>query len=284
MLTRSSLILLALIITHALASSVNNQEQTVQHTLFRRQDQETPVTGTVPPITAPFSWSAISYSILLILSGLVMLFAGFRNRIIYCGTTTFYVAAFIVIIFLFNFEPVEGYELRQITYFVVPLCVGLTVAVFCTWKTFLGTLFGSGLGGFILAVCLSALGQESGVLENYAPGRALMMMFCYTFLTILASIGLRKPAIFSTSFAGAYFIVLGVDLWVQVGLALALPSTLEFSPMGQNPPIPPYTPDMWVYIELGIVVALFLVGALWQSKRYKHTLLDYRSVGFEKLF
>lgn len=66
----------------------------------------------------------------------------------------------------------------------------------------------------------------------------------------------------STSFLGAFCFVLGLDLAVQTGYVNGPRSVLDFNPHHQRKI--PYVATNKVYAMLGSVLAIWLIGTIWQ--------------------
>jgi hypothetical protein len=218
------------------------------------------VASTTSNVIQQISSEAIVFGVLLIVSGLVLAFFGYRlfNFILFlAGAYTGGLIAYIIVI---NTEPSGGYANRDVIIIVAVLIVALITGLLtlCIWRlglTLIGGLAGIALGMFILSWV------SGGVIQSEV-GRIV-------FLTLLALLGaivihffVRPLLIAGTAIIGAFSFIVGVDIFAQTGFALA---AQQFINDHNALNLSAFETNSRMYGMLVGFMATAIIGALFQS-------------------
>ncbi|KAJ3012258.1 hypothetical protein HKX48_006361 [Thoreauomyces humboldtii] len=202
-------------------------------------------------------------AIILIATGLFFVFSGhqlFKLVLFIAGAYTGGILAFAALSAIENHGHSFGSS-RDLWFLIASLVLGLIVGTLflCVWK--LGLVAVGGVLGFTLSMMILSLASNG--LISHGVGRTIFIIVM-VLIGAVAILFLERPVlIIGTSVTGAFAVAWGVDVFVRQGLVEA---TQQFV-AGQGV----YVPNTWVYVELGGVVALALVGILvqWQGLKGK---------------
>ncbi|CAH1764183.1 18407_t:CDS:2 [Entrophospora sp. SA101] len=186
------------------------------------------------------------------------------------------VAAYISYLILIEAQPQSGYtsepSKNSLIILLVSLAIGFIVGMLLIWCAtvaiwLLGLVSGWALANFILALA-------DGGLIKHDIGRIV-------FIVTLATLGLILTCIYEdviitlgTSFIGAYAMILGIDIFVNTGFLLSTRAFLDKTP---------YATNQKVYLMMGGLVGLFIVGLLVQFKFHRNIKFGPRRVkGYDR--
>ncbi|KAL3900910.1 MAG: hypothetical protein SGCHY_001003 [Lobulomycetales sp.] len=237
--------------TEVSASEVGDQTST---TLAAQSD-------TVRKLTAP----AGVVGGLLIAAGLLFIFLGYRMFKVVCFLAGFYFGASLAYIILSAAEPSDLYANRDLVYLLVSLAAGIVTAFLflCVWRLGLAAI--GALAGFALALFI--LSWASGGAISSGTGRSI-------FIGVLALLGsilihfIEKPfLIVSTSLAGSFSFVYGVDVFARKGFVEAVQFFLGNSDSGSR-----YVITGSVYGMLASIIVITVIGIVVQWRLWRgHT-------------
>ncbi|KAI8916762.1 hypothetical protein DFJ77DRAFT_414378, partial [Powellomyces hirtus] len=200
-------------------------------------------------------------AIILIITGILFVFSGHHMFKLVLFIGGFYAGGLCSYIVLSAIEN-RGHSFgdsRDLLFFVITLVVGLAIGTLfvCIWK--LGLVAVGAMLGFTIAMLVLSLATNG--LISQGTGRTIFIIV----LTVVGGIAvlfLERPIlVVGTSVAGAFAIMWGVDVFTKAGLVEA---TRQFLAGNGT-----YQPTTWVYVELGGIVLIALVGILvqWRGLR-----------------
>ncbi|KAI8905623.1 hypothetical protein EDD86DRAFT_68431 [Gorgonomyces haynaldii] len=180
---------------------------------------QTPNQVTTADVAQAFSGQSIASGILLIVSGFVLSFFGFRlfkPTLFLAGMALF---TFLGYVLLVRVEPSAGYNPRETILLLGSLAIGLVGGFLAFFFFNLGVTILGALGGASLAMFLLSW-KVNGIIEG-ATGQAIFIaVFALIFAVAIHFI--EKPVIIgSTSILGAHLLFNGIDVFAQVGFAQA---------------------------------------------------------------
>jgi len=193
--------------------------------------------------------------IILIVFGFILCFFGYRFFHLTMFIIGFYVGALLTYTGMTNGTPNSSNTLVLIISIVVGVIVGLLFV--CCSRC--GLWFVGGLGGYCMAVWF--LSFNNGHLIDSHIGRVLFIIAFVIVGIILVTFWERTTVIIGTAFIGAYTIILGLDLFIHVGFAQAVAQLMGHEGSFQD--------STGVYIMLGAVIVLFVVGAFVQFRYHR---------------
>ncbi|KAI8593386.1 hypothetical protein BDZ88DRAFT_404502 [Geranomyces variabilis] len=207
-------------------------------------------------------YSSIGAAI-LIATGLIFVFSGHQTFKLILWIAGFYLGAVFSYVLLTAIES-RGHDFggsRNLYFFIITLIVGVAIGTLfvCIWK--LGLIAVGAALGFTISMLVLSLAKDGVITQG--TGRTIFIAA----LTIVGAVAVlfaeRPILIIGTAVTGAFAVVWGVDVFTRAGLVEATNMFLA----GQGE----YTPDKWVYLELGGAVALALVGIAvqWHGHRTK---------------
>ncbi|KAJ3387510.1 hypothetical protein HDU92_001919 [Lobulomyces angularis] len=202
----------------------------------------------------------ILFGLIMMILGLIFLFFGLRLFRVASFIAGVYLGGSIAYIILSNVEPTSGYQTREYLYLFVSLAVGIVFGLIamCIWR--LGLLAIGAFGGFTLSLFLLSWSSD-GIFSGI--GRIIFIIILVIVGAVLALIFEKLALILATSFAGAFSVIYGIDMFANAGFNVAVKSFLGNS----NPEYySQYNISRDVYIELVALVILFLLGVLVQFR------------------
>ncbi|KAJ3179788.1 hypothetical protein HDU87_002356 [Geranomyces variabilis] len=209
-------------------------------------------------------YSSIGAAI-LIATGLIFVFSGHQTFKLILWIAGFYLGAVFSYVVLTAIES-RGHSFgssRDLLFFIITLVIGIAIGTLfvCIWK--LGLIAVGAALGFTISMLVLSLAKDGVITQG--TGRAIFIAA----LTIIGAVAVlfaeRPILIIGTAVTGAFAVVWGVDVFTRAGLVEATNQFL--SGTGE------YTPDKWVYLELGGAVLLALVGIAvqWRGHRVKES-------------
>ncbi|KAJ3102798.1 hypothetical protein HDU96_009515 [Phlyctochytrium bullatum] len=158
---------------------------------------------------ASLTFGPIVLGVLAIVGGLIIGVAGFRlykPTIVIAGAILGSIIGYTILV---QVEPEKGYPNRELLLLLGSIAAG----ALC------------GLGGFFLAIFI--LGLKSGGLIQSGLGRGLFIA-ALVIVGMIIAVKLEKPVVIvSTSFGGAYLLILGVDCFARTGFKDAVRAILS---------------------------------------------------------
>ncbi|TPX66980.1 hypothetical protein SpCBS45565_g04099 [Spizellomyces sp. 'palustris'] len=202
-------------------------------------------------------------AIILMVTGIVFVFFGHKvfKAVIFIGG--FYFGGVLAYVTLSALEArdVSFGTHRDLIFLIVSIIVGLLIGSLfvCVWR--LGLFAIGAMLGFTLAIMILSLGND-GLLHGI--GRTIFIVVMTLVFGILILFAERPILIIGTSFAGAFALFVGIDVFVKAGLVDALRRFLASGSVE-------YVPAKGVYLELGGIVLVALVGIAvqWYMTRNK---------------
>ncbi|KAF9988625.1 hypothetical protein BGZ75_009049 [Mortierella antarctica] len=163
---------------------------------------------------------------------------------------------------LTNVEPAEGWARRQIIYVFSCIGGGLVLGFVC-WLLHRFTIWI--LGGVTgLAIALYILAWRNEGLIRSKGGRVGLLVGASCLGLIVALFMGRRVLIPATAIVGAYITVIGIDLFARTGFS---ESIKRFFTTDSNVN---YTLTTNLYIMLGCVAGLILLGLIFQTLSWRH--------------
>ncbi|KAG9072729.1 hypothetical protein KI688_000505 [Linnemannia hyalina] len=212
--------------------------------------------------SSTLTWQRIVAGFILILIGILLTFRGYRHYRFSMFLAGFIAGCVIVYSILANVEPQQGWNDRQIIYVFSCLGGGLLLGVIC-WllNRFTVWILGA-LAGLILALYILAWRSE-GLIRS--PGGRIGLLVGASVLGLLIALVMgRRILIPATAIVGSYITVLGVDLFARTGFSESIKSFLT------NNDHVDYYLNTNIYIMLGVIGGLFVLGILFQTLSWRH--------------
>ncbi|RIA84463.1 hypothetical protein C1645_784020 [Glomus cerebriforme] len=201
--------------------------------------------------------------VILIVTGIIFCFFGRRVYRLTLFLIGFYVGTIIAWIILFNGQQggiVKGAASETIV-LVVSLAIGFVVGLlFMCCSTIAIWVLGA-LGGYTLAMFILAF-RSGGVIHSNA-GRIIFIVVLTVLGLLLACFFKNTLVILATAFIGAYAIILGIDLFVRTGFAQSVRTFMTSHDI-------PYETNRNVYLMLGGMIILFIIGTIFQFRYHKN--------------
>ncbi|CAI2166206.1 4496_t:CDS:2 [Funneliformis geosporum] len=204
--------------------------------------------------------------ILLIITGIIFCFFGRRIYRLTLFMIGFYIGTIITWVGLTNGEPVGGYAgaetLSATIILIVSLAVGFVVGLtFLCCSTLAIWLLGA-LAGYTFALFILAWSSDGVIHQRVAR---IIFIVALTLIGLMLACFIKNTLIIlATSFIGAYAIILGIDIFVRTGFAQSVRAFTD----GYHDI--PYKTNTKVYLMLGGMIALFIVGSLIQFRYHKN--------------
>lgn len=186
------------------------------------------------------------------------------------------IGSYIAFVVLNRAEPPSGYTSEPSTNTLIILLVALAVGfivgillICCSTVAIwlLGLVAGMALANFILAL------GDGGLIKNDA-GRIVFIVIFAILGLILACIFEEVIIILGTAFIGAYAIILGIDMFANTGFRLSVRAFLDGTP---------YSTSRDIYLMLGGLIGLFIVGSFVQYRFHRgHAFGPRSSKGYDK--
>lgn len=203
--------------------------------------------------------------ILLIITGIIFCFFGRRIYRLTLFMIGFYIGTIITWVGLTNGEPDGGYagadNLSATIILLVSLAVGFVVGLIFMCLTTVAIWFLGALVGYTFALFILAWSSDGVIHQKVA--RIIFIVALTVIGLMLACCFKNALIILGTSFIGAYAIILGIDIFVRTGFAQSVRAFTD-----GNHDIP-YKTNTKVYLMLGGMIALFIVGSLFQFRYHK---------------
>ncbi|KAI3638331.1 hypothetical protein MIR68_003942 [Amoeboaphelidium protococcarum] len=200
----------------------------------------------------------IFMGVLIMLTGLVFLFFGrrmFKPALFLAGFYVFAGLMYVILVHMETFKK-DGQSnwgsSRTTIYICSSIAAGIVGGFILSafWK--LGLFAMGGLGGFTVAIYI--MSWSSKTLIQNDSGRTVLIVFLCVIGGITAMFFENHLIIISTSFAGAYGLMYGVDTFLNSGFRNAASSILRGHPADYQ------IHDSRVYTLLGCMLACFAVG------------------------
>ncbi|KAG0271112.1 hypothetical protein BGZ95_001136 [Linnemannia exigua] len=208
------------------------------------------------------TWQRIVGGFVLLLIGILLTFRGYRHYRFTMFLAGFIAGCVIVYSILANVEPSQGWNRRQIIYVFSCLGGGLLLGAIC-WllNRFTVWILGALAG---LTVALYVLAWRSEGLIRSRGGRIGLLVGASVLGLLLALVMGRRILIPATAIVGAYISVVGLDLFARTGFS---ESIKRFFTNNQRVD---YRLNTNLYIMLGVVGGLILMGILFQTLSWRH--------------
>ncbi|KAJ1980203.1 hypothetical protein H4R34_002536 [Dimargaris verticillata] len=216
------------------------------------------------PSRPPLMGDQVVAGLFFILLGLYFYVAGARKFRVTLVLTGFLMVSMLVYYVCIKIRPAATDDIaRRVIYMVVAMLLGLIFGFFYFFCDWLG-LFGiGGVGGFCVAMMLLALHDNGLLQDNSSRGIFIavwalafgLLIFVFTEWTLKAA----------TVIAGAYLMVLGVDLFARIGFSDHLTAFTHATVSDFYHPTRAATALIAVWIillPLGLVIQHFTTRAL----------------------
>ncbi|KAF9925245.1 hypothetical protein FBU30_004963 [Linnemannia zychae] len=214
------------------------------------------------PQSQSLTWQRIVAGAVLILIGLLLTFRGYRHYRFTMFLAGFITGCVVVYSILVNVEPARGWDWRQVIYVFSCLGGGLLLGLICFALNRFTVWILGGLAGLATALYILAWRSE-GLIRNRA-GRIGLLAGAPALGIILALIMGRRILIPASAIVGAYLSVIGLDLFARTGFASSIPRFFT-----KNNSVD-YHLNTNLYIFLGIIGGLILLGTLFQTLAWRH--------------
>ncbi|CAG8461142.1 17167_t:CDS:2 [Cetraspora pellucida] len=203
----------------------------------------------------------IVVGIILIVTGCIYCFFGRRVYYLTLFLIGFYIGVIVMWMALTNNEPPSGFSGANSPTIIllVSLAAGLFLGLLFVCCAEVAIWLLGALAGYLFALFILAW-APGGVIHS-STGRIIFIVVCALIGLLLTCFFIDTIIIVATAFIGAYAIILGVDMFVRTGFSQSVVSFLN-----GNRDIPPYETNTKIYIMLGAMVALFIIGAFFQHK------------------
>ncbi len=223
--------------------------------------QDLPGADVASEVVQTITASTIVTGIVLIVAGLAFLFFGYKLYKFMIFTAGFYIGGIIAYIVLVNAEPAAGYPNREIVYLASCVAVGLVCGCLLICFVRLGLVAIGALGGFFLAMWL--LSWKSNGLIDTNLGRAIFIG-AMSFVGGVLVLFIERPIIyFSTSFAGSFSTIYGIDVFAQKGFTDAVRLFLGSE---NKLDVAQYELTNVVYAYLASILVLAVIGTYLQYR------------------
>ncbi|KAF9912884.1 hypothetical protein EC991_007496 [Linnemannia zychae] len=208
------------------------------------------------------TWQRIVGGFILLLIGVLLTFRGYRHYRFTMFLAGFIAGCVIVYSILANVEPAQGWNRRQIIYVFSCLGGGLLLGAIC-WllNRFTVWILGA-LAGLTLALYILAWRSE-GLIRNRG-GRIGLLVGASVLGLLLALVMGRRILIPATAIVGAYISVVGLDLFARTGFSESIKNFFT------NNHRVNYRLNTNLYIMLGVIGGLIVLGILFQSLSWRH--------------
>ncbi|KAH7059665.1 hypothetical protein BKA57DRAFT_512635 [Linnemannia elongata] len=208
------------------------------------------------------TWQRIVGGFILILIGILLTFRGYRHYRFTMFLAGFITGCVIVYSILANVEPQQGWNRRQIIYVFSCLGGGLLLGAIC-WllNRFTVWILGA-LAGLTTALYILAWRNE-GLIRSRG-GRIGLLVGASVLGLLLALVMGRRILIPATAIVGAYISVLGLDLFARTGFSESVKNFFT------NDNHVNYRLNTNLYIMLGVIGGLIILGALFQTLSWRH--------------
>ncbi|KAJ3409006.1 hypothetical protein HDV05_004655, partial [Chytridiales sp. JEL 0842] len=199
----------------------------------------------------------------LIAIGLFLLIAGFKLWKPTIFLAGFLLASSIGYTILLRVEPAQGYDpsARDNILLFGSLAIGLLggLIVLCVRQVGLAAI--GAIGGYALAIFI--LGFTNNGIIQVGWGRIVFILAFIIIAIVLVFFVEKWVVIVSTSMAGAYLVVLGIDMYAKTGFAMASQS---FFQSGTRFDSTVFTVNGKVIAMTASVAVLAIVGVVVQSR------------------
>ncbi|KAG0069079.1 hypothetical protein BGZ90_000333 [Linnemannia elongata] len=201
------------------------------------------------------TWQRIVGGFILILIGILLTFRGYRHYRFTMFLAGFITGCVIVYSILANVEPQQGWNRRQIIYVFSCLGGGLLLGAIC-WllNRFTVWILGA-LAGLTTALYILAWRNE-GLIRS--RGGRIGLLVGASVLGLLLALVMSRPIV------GAYISVLGLDLFARTGFSESVKNFFT------NDNHVNYRLNTNLYIMLGVIGGLIILGALFQTLSWRH--------------
>ncbi|KAI8139597.1 hypothetical protein BJV82DRAFT_626691 [Fennellomyces sp. T-0311] len=197
----------------------------------------------------------VAGSVLIVLGLYLMCFGvrAFRPTLGVAGFLTFGTLTWIG---LANSRPAGGYSNDPITMITVPVGLGVLGAVlYIILERFTVYLVGA-LGGLALALYICSWQEDNVITQGVA--RAVFLAVLPLFMACVTYFAQQYMLLFSTSFAGAYVFIVGIDFLAHTGYLSGIKNMLDDTHDA------PYYISTRVYVMLVMTSVLCLTSLGWQ--------------------
>ncbi|CAG8564593.1 20577_t:CDS:2 [Cetraspora pellucida] len=218
-------------------------------------------TTTVAQSSGELTPHEIVVGIILIVTGCIYCFFGRRVYYLTLFLIGFYIGAIAMWMALTNNEPPNGFSGANSPTIIllVSLAAGLFLGLLFICCAEIAIWLLGALAGYLFALFILAW-APGGVIHS-STGRIIFIVVCVLIGLLLTCFFIDTIIIVATAFIGAYAIILGVDMFVRTGFSQSVVSFLN-----GNLDIPPYDTNTKIYIMLGAMVVLFIIGAFFQHR------------------
>ncbi|KAG0215781.1 hypothetical protein BGX28_008091 [Mortierella sp. GBA30] len=212
--------------------------------------------------TINLTWQRIVAGFVLLLIGIVLTFRGYRHYRFSMFLAGFIAGCVIVYSILTNVEPSQGWDKRQIIYVFSCIGGGLVLGGIC-WLLHRFTIWVLGaVTGLVIAVYILAWRNE-GLIRSKGGRIGLMVGASVLGLIVALFLG-RRILIPATAVVGAYMTVAGIDLFARTGFTESIKKFFTTDSSVD------YRLTTNLYIMLGVVGGLILLGLLFQILSWRH--------------
>ncbi|KAG0367827.1 hypothetical protein BGX24_003072 [Mortierella sp. AD032] len=208
------------------------------------------------------TWQRIVGGFVLLLIGILLTFRGYRHYRFTMFLAGFITGCVIVYSILANVEPSQGWNRRQIIYVFSCLSGGLLLGAICWLLNRFTVWILGGLAG--LTVALYVLAWRSEGLIRSRGGRIGLLVGASVLGILLALVMGRRILIPATAIVGAYISVVGLDLFARTGFSESIKNFFT------NNNRVNYRLNTNLYIMLGVIGGLILLGVLFQTLSWRH--------------
>ncbi|KAG0033369.1 hypothetical protein BGZ81_008579 [Podila clonocystis] len=208
------------------------------------------------------TWQRIVAGLVLLLIGIILTFRGYRHYRFTMFLAGFIAGCVIVYSILTNVEPSQGWSHRQIIYVFSCIGAGLLLGAIC-WLLHRYTVWVLGaLAGLILALYILAW-RNQGLIHSKGGRIGLLVGTTVVGLLLALALG-RRILIPATALVGAYITVIGLDLFARTGFTESIKKFFTTDDTID------YRLTTNLYIMLGVVGGLIILGLLFQSLSWNH--------------
>ncbi|KAF9154533.1 hypothetical protein BG015_000677 [Linnemannia schmuckeri] len=208
------------------------------------------------------TWQRIVGGFILILIGILLTFRGYRHYRFTMFLAGFIVGCVIVYSILANVEPQQGWNRRQIIYVFSCLGGGLLLGAICWLLNRFTIWILGGLAGLTTALYILAW-RSQGLIRNRG-GRIGLLVGASVVGMLLALVMGRRILIPATAIVGSYISVLGLDLFARTGFSASVKNFFT------NNDRVNYRLNTNLYIMLGVIGGLIVLGTLFQMLSWRH--------------
>lgn len=205
------------------------------------------------------SWETGILGVILIASGVLLVFAGKRFFKIFLGTIGFLAGSIFGSISFYrinNFFNLIQLENAEYWFYGIAIVFGLLGAVLCVtfWK--IGVYAASGLGGYMAGTFLLST-KEGGLIANQV-GAVVFLTIVTIVPIVLTALFEHLVLIISSSLIGSTCLALGSDCFLNWGLKIVMLEAI----MTQHVDLTQF--DYKIYYMLGGIVVISVVGVFIQ--------------------